>query len=105
MGTTHFWTNSSSYDAKSSHGMVWERFGERMIATHGAYNTCLLHTHADWNTIPPLEYLGPFLEIIKSAEISGPVTGAALAGLHRILTAGVLGTWSRRVPALGGTGL
>lgn len=33
----------------------------------------------------------PFLDVIKSPEISGPVTGVALAGMHRIITAGMLG--------------
>ena len=40
---------------------------------------------ADWATVEPLKYLGPFLEVIKSPDTSGPITGVALTSVCRML--------------------
>jgi brefeldin A-resistance guanine nucleotide exchange factor 1 len=42
----------------------------------------------DWTTRDPLTYLGPFLEVIRSVDTSGPITGMALSTLHRVLSQG-----------------
>lgn len=48
---------------------------------------------ADWSQIEPLEYLKPFLEVIKSPETNGTVTDVALSSVLRILQANILGTF------------
>lgn len=47
--------------------------------------------NADWAAIEPLEYLSPFLEVVRSPETSGPITLCALTSLLRLLRRGVLG--------------
>ncbi|KAK9918480.1 hypothetical protein WJX75_004379 [Coccomyxa subellipsoidea] len=39
----------------------------------------------EWSKIEPLRYLGPFLEVIRSPETSGPITGVALTSVRRLL--------------------
>ena len=40
-----------------------------------------LYAWRDWAAVAPLEYLAPFLAVVRSDETSGPITGAALAAL------------------------
>mmetsp|Transcript_37601 Transcript_37601/g.72072 ORF Transcript_37601/g.72072 Transcript_37601/m.72072 type:complete len:1470 (+) Transcript_37601:478-4887(+) len=42
----------------------------------------------DWATRDPVSYLAPFLEVIRSVETSGPITGMALSTVHRVLSQG-----------------
>lgn len=44
-----------------------------------------LYTWSDWAAVPPLEFLAPFLALVRSDETSGPITGAALAALQAVL--------------------
>ena len=46
-----------------------------------------LYAWRDWATVAPLEYLAPFLAVVRSDETSGPITGAALAALYAVLSA------------------
>ena len=39
-----------------------------------------------------MEYLAPFLEVIRSHETSGPITGVALTSVCRMLDQNILGT-------------
>lgn len=39
-----------------------------------------------------MEYLAPFLEVIRSHETSGPITGVALTSVRRMLDQNILGT-------------
>ncbi len=41
--------------------------------------------HADWASVEPLTYLEPFLDVIRSPETSGPITGVALTSVKRLL--------------------
>lgn len=45
----------------------------------------------DWASVEPMQYLNPFLEVVRSPEVSGPVTGVALTGLHRMLSSYIFG--------------
>jgi hypothetical protein len=38
-----------------------------------------------------MDYLAPFLEVIRSPETSGPITGVALTSVRRILEYNMLG--------------
>lgn len=51
---------------------------------------------ADWSLVDPLEYLGPFLEVIRSPETSGPITGVALSSVCRMLDEYTLGAPSAK---------
>jgi len=46
-----------------------------------------LYAWRDWAAVAPLEYLAPFLAVVRSDETSGPITGAALAALYAVLSA------------------
>ena len=46
-----------------------------------------LYAWRDWAVVAPLEYLAPFLAVVRSDETSGPITGAALAALYAVLSA------------------
>ena len=46
-----------------------------------------LYAWRDWAAVAPLEYLAPFLAVVRSDETSGPITGAALQALYAVLTA------------------
>jgi brefeldin A-resistance guanine nucleotide exchange factor 1 len=45
----------------------------------------------DLNEIDPSTYLAPFLEVIKSEETSGPVTGMALTSVNKFISYGLIG--------------
>jgi brefeldin A-resistance guanine nucleotide exchange factor 1 len=49
-----------------------------------------LFTWKDWNVIPPIEYLAPFLRTIRSVETSGPITGVALGAVLKVLKHGLI---------------
>ena len=38
-----------------------------------------------WANTAPREYLAPFLEVVRSVETSGPITGMALSAIHKVL--------------------
>lgn len=40
-----------------------------------------------------MEYLTPFMEVIRSPETSGPVTGVALTAVARFLDAYIIGAY------------
>eukprot|EP00803_Ostreobium_quekettii_P003636 evm.model.scf_117.13 EVM.evm.TU.scf_117.13 scf_117:109917-120401(+) len=44
----------------------------------------------NWALVDPLEYLSPFLEAIRSQEVSGPITSVALSSLMKLLTSNVI---------------
>eukprot|EP01113_Clastostelium_recurvatum_P025585 TRINITY_DN3078_c0_g1_i3.p1 TRINITY_DN3078_c0_g1~~TRINITY_DN3078_c0_g1_i3.p1 ORF type:complete len:1663 (+),score=447.69 TRINITY_DN3078_c0_g1_i3:135-5123(+) len=51
--------------------------------------TATLHEAKDLSPHGMLEYLSPFLEVIRSEETSGPVTGVALVSLSRFLASSI----------------
>lgn len=55
---------------------------------------------ADWSTVDPMEYLTPFIEIIRSPEISGPITGVALTAISRFLDAYIIGDYQQCTASL-----
>ncbi|EPS60000.1 hypothetical protein M569_14803, partial [Genlisea aurea] len=44
----------------------------------------------DWQSVNPVLYLQPFLEVIRSDETGAPITGVALQSVYKILTLDVL---------------
>ena len=42
------------------------------------------------NEIDPNEFLSPFLDVIRSESVTGPVTGQALAAVNKFLAYGLL---------------
>ena len=48
----------------------------------------------DLSEVAPNEVLGPFLEVIRSEETTGPITGMALGSINKFLSYGFIGkTW------------
>lgn len=45
----------------------------------------------DLRAVEPSVYLGPFLEIIRSEETTGPVTSLALSAVNKFLSYGLIG--------------
>lgn len=45
----------------------------------------------DLNDLEPNQFLSPFLEVIRSGDTTGPVTGLALASVNRFLSYGLIG--------------
>lgn len=45
----------------------------------------------DLSEIDPSTFLAPFLEVIKSEETSGPVTGVALTSVDKFISYGLIG--------------
>ena len=42
------------------------------------------------NEVDPNDFLSPFLDVIRSESVTGPVTGQALAAIHKFLAYGLL---------------
>jgi hypothetical protein len=65
------------------------------LYNHHPHSTAppLLHVDlsADWSVVQPLEFLSPFLKLVREPEVSGPITGVALTSLWRLLSGGILG--------------
>ena len=57
----------------------------------------LLCWTVDWSVVDPMDYLTPFMEVIRSPETSGPITGAALTAVSRFLDAYVIGKRTHNV--------
>lgn len=51
----------------------------------------ILNQVDDLRLIDPPTYLGPFLEVIRSKETTGPVTSLALSAIHKFLSYGLIG--------------
>ncbi|KAL0041048.1 hypothetical protein WJX77_003321 [Trebouxia sp. C0004] len=45
----------------------------------------------DWSAVDPMDYLTPFMEVIRSPETSGPITGVALTAVSRFLDTYIIG--------------
>ncbi len=90
---------SKSCGAASSTGTV--RAGGRAdLPPLASQAACLKNTcRADWSLVAPLKYLGPFLEVIRSPETSGPITGVALTSVCRMLDEFTLGARGGTPPA------
>ncbi|KAF5183506.1 Arf guanine-nucleotide exchange factor gnom, partial [Thalictrum thalictroides] len=43
-----------------------------------------------WNTINPVLYLQPFLDVVRSEETGTPITGVALSSVYKILSLDVI---------------
>ncbi|KIY95835.1 hypothetical protein MNEG_12126 [Monoraphidium neglectum] len=41
-------------------------------------------------SVHPLEYLSPFLKLVREPDVSGPITGVALTALWRLLSSGAV---------------
>lgn len=51
----------------------------------------------DINDLDVNVFLGPFLEVIRSEETTGPMTGVALSAVNKFLSYGLLGKISSYV--------
>jgi len=45
----------------------------------------------EWSEMRPTVYLQPFLEVVKSVETSGPITGTALSSIYSLLNENIIG--------------
>ena len=52
------------------------------------------------NIVEPLLYLGPFLDVIKSEDTTGPVTSLALSAVYKFLHYGLIGNMIKVVTVL-----
>ncbi|KMZ75985.1 SEC7-like guanine nucleotide exchange family protein [Zostera marina] len=77
------------------------RWGSRYLAGDNQLDHYLIHSlkilrkqmfswGKYWQTIDPVIYLQPFLDVIRSNEIGAPITGVALSSVNKILNLGIL---------------
>ena len=57
-----------------------------------------LGPYADLQDMDTIEWLRPFLDVVESAETSGPITGGALSSLSKFLNYGFIHMGSPRAP-------
>ncbi len=50
----------------------------------------VLAAATDLNQVDPNEFLSPFLDVIRSESVTGPVTGLALSAVNKFLAYGLL---------------
>lgn len=53
-----------------------------------------LHITTDLQEIEPNVFLGPFLDVIRSEDTTGPITGLALSSVNKFLSYSLLGNWT-----------
>ena len=51
----------------------------------------LLLSFSDLQELAPNEFLSPFLEVIRSEDTTGPITGLALTSVNKFLSYGLIG--------------
>lgn len=51
--------------------------------------------YLDLDEIEPNAFLGPFLEVIRSEDTTGPITGLALTSVNKFLSYGLVGKKSK----------
>lgn len=51
----------------------------------------VLNQIGDLRELDPNHFLGPFLEVIRSEETTGPVTSLALSAVNKFLNYGLIG--------------
>jgi brefeldin A-resistance guanine nucleotide exchange factor 1 len=51
----------------------------------------VLNQIGDLRELDPNHFLGPFLEVIRSEETTGPVTSLALSSVNKFLSYGLIG--------------
>ena len=51
-------------------------------------------TFSDLSELDANIYLGPFLEVIRSEDTAGPITGVALSSVNKFLCYGLIGEYS-----------
>jgi golgi-specific brefeldin A-resistance guanine nucleotide exchange factor 1 len=50
-----------------------------------------VHSYVDLSEVDASTFLAPFLEVIKSEETTGPVTGMALTSVSKFISYGLIG--------------
>ncbi|XP_065333294.1 Golgi-specific brefeldin A-resistance guanine nucleotide exchange factor 1 isoform X2 [Cloeon dipterum] len=59
----------------------------------------VLNQIGDLRELDPNHFLGPFLEVIRSEETTGPVTSLALSAVNKLLSYGLIDPKGRSIPA------
>ena len=52
--------------------------------------------HTELNEIEPNAFLSPFLEVVRSEDTTGPITGLALTSINKFLSYGLVGKFEKR---------
>lgn len=54
----------------------------------------LLQVHRDIQEVDPMDILRPFIQVVLTAETTGPITAAALTSIEKLLSCGIMhGRW------------
>lgn len=62
-----------------------------MYNNTGQYTLLMFSCFLDLSDIDANVYLGPFLEVIRSEDTAGPITGVALSSVNKFLCYGLIG--------------
>lgn len=80
-----------------SHSFANEEFDVLMRAFQDLKS--ILNNVDDLRLLDPATYLGPFLEVVRSKETTGPVTNSALSAINKFLSYGLIDPTHASVPA------
>nr|XP_039272742.1 Golgi-specific brefeldin A-resistance guanine nucleotide exchange factor 1-like isoform X2 [Styela clava] len=76
----------------ASHGNQTDRDDPLIASFNNLKNA--LNTVNELNELEPTTFLSPFLEVIRSEDTSGPITGLALSTVNKFLTYNLIGSSS-----------
>jgi len=51
----------------------------------------MLYDIVDLDEISPNEFMTPFLEVVRSEDTTGPITGLALTSVNKFISYGLVG--------------
>ena len=58
------------------------------------YKICVYFFLTDLSEIDVNTFLGPFLDVIRSEDTTGPITGVALSSVNKFLSYGLVGMFT-----------
>jgi brefeldin A-resistance guanine nucleotide exchange factor 1 len=80
---------TSRYGAHGRHGRHQEDDGDILQSSFFQLKD-ILNSITDLNEIEPNAFLSPFLEVIRSEDTTGPITGLALTSVNKFLSYGLV---------------
>lgn len=88
-------THSPPGRAGSAASIIWV---VETTACYGCWWECRRRcSPSDFTTLDVEAYLAPFLAVVRSEVTTGPITGVALASIHKFLVYGIIGRYDHSI--------
>jgi brefeldin A-resistance guanine nucleotide exchange factor 1 len=84
------WSRSSSMASAATASAVENSLHPTLLQGFLDLKVALVHMGPSLATVDPNIFLAPFLDVIRSEVVTGPVTGLALNAVNKILAYGLL---------------